>query len=50
MLGVYGKEFGYFMKENGGIDFVVEVDLCVLEKIWNGEENLELDWNVIERR
>ena len=50
MLGVHGKESGYSKKENGGIDSVVEVDLRVSEKIWNGDGNLESDRNVVERR
>ena len=28
----------------------MEADVCVSEKIWNGEGNLELDRNVVERR
>ena len=50
MLGVHGKESGYSTKENGGIDSVVEVDLRVPEKTWNGDGNLESDRNVVERR
>ena len=50
MLGVHGKESGYCTKENGGIDSVVEVDLRVSEKTWNGDGNLESDRNVVERR
>ena len=50
MLGAHGKESGYATKQNGGIDSVMEVDLRVSEKIWNGEENLESDRNVIEKR
>ena len=50
MLGAHGKESGYSTRENGGIDSVVEADVRVSEKIWNGEGNLELDRNVIERR
>ena len=50
MLGAHGKESGYATKENGGIDSVMEVDVRVSEKTWNGAGNLELDWNVFERR
>ena len=50
MFGAHGKESGYTTKENGGIDSVMEVDLRVSEKTWNGEGNLESDRNVIERR
>ena len=50
MLGVHGKESGYSTKENGGINSVVEVDLRVSDKTWNGDGNLESDWNVVERR
>ena len=50
MLGAHGKESGYATKENGGIDSVMEVDLHVSEKTWNGEGNLESDRNVIKKR
>ena len=50
MLGAQGKESGYYTKENAGIDSVVEVDLRVSEKTWNGEGNLESDRNIVERR
>ena len=50
MLGAHGKESGYATKENGGIDSVMEVDLRVSEKTWNGEGNLESDRNITERR
>ena len=50
MLGVHGKECGYSTKENGGIDTVVDVDLRVSEKTWNGDGNPGSDRNVVERR
>ena len=50
MLGAHGKESGYSTRENGGIDSVMEADVRVSGKTWNGEGNLELDRNVIERR
>ena len=50
MLGAHGKESGYSTRANGGINSATEADVCVSEKIWNGEGNLELDRNVIERR
>ena len=50
MLGANGKESSYSTRANGGTDSAMEADVGVSEKIWNGEGNLELDQNVIERR
>ena len=50
MLGAHGKESRYSTRENGGIDSVMEVDVRVSEKTYNGQGNLELDRNGIERR
>ena len=44
------KSLAMLRKKNGGIDSVMEVDLRVSEKTWNGKGNLESDRNVIERR
>lgn len=42
ILGAHGKESGYSTRENGGINSVMEADVCVSGKTWNGEGNLEL--------
>ena len=41
---------GWLFYERKWIDSVMEVDLRVSEKPWNGEENLESDRNITERR
>ena len=39
MLGAHGKESGNSTRENGGIDSVMEADVHVSGKTWNGEGN-----------
>jgi len=49
MLGAHGKESGYSTREIEGSILLWKL-MSVSEKIWNGERNLELDRNVVERR
>ena len=44
MLGAHGKESCYSTRENGGIDSVMEVDVRVSEKTYNGLEKETWNW------